>query len=334
MFRESGEAVPASRSGLKLVPGHERAGGADGCGFGHTALLYGDLDEYLAGTGQFLRDGDAAGEALMVAIPGERVEPLREALGDAAERVRFLDMRDLGRNPARIIPKVRNWAELQAAPGCRFIGEPFWPGRDEPEVVEATRHEALTNLAFADLELSVLCPYDVNELEPSVLEGAERTHPQLLRRADARASDLYTDPLEIWLASQWALPEPDQTMATLGLSEDLAAARQITEGCAREAGLSSSGVLDLVLAVDEAATNAVVHGRPPAELRIWREAAGIVCEVTDHGRLEDPLAGRRFPAPDWTAGRGLWLINQLCDLVELRPAADGTAIRMHAHSHR
>jgi anti-sigma regulatory factor (Ser/Thr protein kinase) len=334
MFRESGDAVRVSRSGLKLVPSHGMTEGTDGCGFGHTALLYADLDEYLAGTSQFLCEGDAAGDALMVAIPGERITPLRETLGLAADRIRFVDMRELGRNPARIIPKVRNWAELQPASRYRFIGEPIWPGRDESEVVEATRHEALINLAFADLELSALCPYDVNGLEPGVLEDAERTHPNVLRGADSRASDHYTDPVEIWLASQWALPEPRETMATMVLSEDLTAVRQVTEGCARAAGLSGPGVLDLVLAVDEAATNAVVHGLPPAELRIWREAAGIVCEITDHGHLDDPLAGRRFPAPDWTAGRGLWLINQLCDLVELRSVAGGTAIRMHAHTGR
>jgi hypothetical protein len=77
MFRESGDAVRVSRSGLKLVPSHGMTEGTDGCGFGHTALLYADLDEYLAGTSQFLSEGDAAGDALMVAIPGERITPLR-----------------------------------------------------------------------------------------------------------------------------------------------------------------------------------------------------------------------------------------------------------------
>ncbi len=329
-MRESGNAVRVSRSGLKLLPDHGTPSGHDECGLEHVALFYGDLDQYLAAASEFLRAGDAAGEALLVAIPGETIEPLREALGDTAERVRFLDMRELGRNPGRIIPKVRNWTELQEQPRCRFIGEPIWSERSESEVVEATRHEALINIAFADVEASILCPYDANGLAPSILADAERTHPQLISGADHRASERYTNPLEIWLASEWSLPEPGPTMATVGLSEDLAPIRQITEACGREAGLSSSAVLDLVLAVDEAATNAVLHGMPPAELRIWREPDGIVCEVTDYGKLEDPLAGRRFPSPDWTSGRGLWLINQLCDLVEVRPLADGTAVRMHA----
>ena len=333
-MRESGDAVGVARSGLTLVPGHATHSNSGARGCEHQALFYGDSDHYLAATGDFLRAGDAAGEALMVAIPGERIEPLREALGDTAERVRFLDMQELGRNPGRIIPKVRHWAELQRGVRCRFVGEPVWPQQDTAAVIEATRHEALVNLAFADVDASILCPYDANGLAPSVLADAERTHPHLTRGAERRPSDRYADPLEIWLASEWSLPEPGQTMATLALSEDLAQARQITESCGREAGLSGAAVLDLVLAVDEAATNAVIHGAPPAQLRIWGEPAGIVCEVTDRGRLEDPLAGRRFPAPEWPSGRGLWLINQVCDLVELRPVADGTAIRMHVRAGR
>jgi len=55
----------------------------------------------------------------------------------------------------------------------------------------------------------------------------------------------------------------------------------------------------------------------------------VVCEVTDGGRLDDPLAGRRTPAPSEPGGRGLWLMNQLCDLVELRATAAGVTLRLH-----
>ena len=45
--------------------------------------------------------------------------------------------------------------------------------------------------------------------------------------------------------------------------------------------------------------------------------------------ITDPLAGQRRPAPDATGGHGLWLVYQVCDLVELRSDASGTTIRMH-----
>jgi hypothetical protein len=51
-----------------------------------------------------------------------------------------------------------------------------------------------------------------------------------------------------------------------------------------------------------------------------------VCEIA--GRIDDPLVGRRSPDHDGEHGRGMWLINQLCDLVELRPGPAGTTLRL------
>ena len=46
-----------------------------------------------------------------------------------------------------------------------------------------------------------------------------------------------------------------------------------------------------------------------------------MCEVRD--------AGRERPAIDRDGGRGLWMVNQLCDLVELRSGDMGTVVRIH-----
>jgi anti-sigma regulatory factor (Ser/Thr protein kinase) len=62
---------------------------------------------------------------------------------------------------------------------------------------------------------------------------------------------------------------------------------------------------------------------------VWRDGDALVCEVRDRGQLGDPLAGRR-PTPEQPDGRGLWLVNQLCDLVQLRSSASGTVVRFHA----
>ncbi|PLW72621.1 sensor histidine kinase, partial [Streptomyces sp. DJ] len=44
----------------------------------------------------------------------------------------------------------------------------------------------------------------------------------------------------------------------------------------------------------------------------------------------DPLAGRRRPSPESAdGGRGLWMIHQLCDLVETRAGSGGLVLRMH-----
>ena len=55
----------------------------------------------------------------------------------------------------------------------------------------------------------------------------------------------------------------------------------------------------------------------------------MVCEVRDRGRIEEPLVGRRRPEPGARGGHGLWMANQLCDLVQLRSRRSGTSVRLH-----
>jgi anti-sigma regulatory factor (Ser/Thr protein kinase) len=80
--------------------------------------------------------------------------------------------------------------------------------------------------------------------------------------------------------------------------------------------------------VHELAANTVRHAGGPGRLTIWTEPGLIVCQVEDGGHIADPLAGRRSPPPGSMTGRGLLLVNQLCDLVRIRSGPDGTAIRV------
>jgi len=60
----------------------------------------------------------------------------------------------------------------------------------------------------------------------------------------------------------------------------------------------------------------------------------VVCEVNDDGYLQDPLVGRRRPTPDAMGGRGLWLANQLCDLVQVRNGVEGCVVRVRVEGCR
>jgi anti-sigma regulatory factor (Ser/Thr protein kinase) len=298
------------------------------CGFDHFALFYEGPDEYVTGCSEFVDGGLAADERVLVSIPGPKIGRLRAALGAGADRVEFWNMHEVGRNPGRIIPAVRDWVD-RGEGRCRFIGEPIWPGRTRTEVVEATRHEALINLAFADADAAILCPYDVAGLDRDVVLDAERTHPDLIHCGHGYVSGRYTDPVELWWAGDRAMPQPGEPVLRREIEFDLSEIRELTASAARRAGIDEERSQDLVLAVDEAATNALVHGSAPAELRIWREDHELICEVADRGCLTEPLAGRRRPMPQWRHGRGVWMMNQLCDLVELRPTVSGTVVRLH-----
>ena len=110
---------------------------------------------------------------------------------------------------------------------------------------------------------------------------------------------------------------------------DLAAVRAVVYRHARQAGLPESRAIDLVLAVSEVAANTVRHTKSPGSLKIWYDTDEIVCQIQDEGTITDPLAGRRQPSLEAMGGHGLWIVNQVCDAVEMRSDETGTTIRLH-----
>jgi anti-sigma regulatory factor (Ser/Thr protein kinase) len=110
---------------------------------------------------------------------------------------------------------------------------------------------------------------------------------------------------------------------------DLSAVRALVHRHALRAGLTEARAIDLMLAVSEVAANTVRHAKSPGCLDIWYDAKEIVCQIRDRGTISDPLAGRRRPALDALGGHGLWIVNQVCDEVEMRSDETGTTIRLH-----
>jgi anti-sigma regulatory factor (Ser/Thr protein kinase) len=110
---------------------------------------------------------------------------------------------------------------------------------------------------------------------------------------------------------------------------DLAAIRAIVHGYAIKAGLGEDRAIDLVLAVSEVAANTVRHAKSPGRLQIWYDAEEIVCQLQDEGIISDPLAGRRRPSLEARGGHGLWIVNEVCDQVEMASDETGTTIRLH-----
>ncbi len=208
------------------------------------------------------------------------------------------------------------------------MGEPIWPGRSPEEIREATRHEALINLAWPGAEIRVLCPYDADGLDPSVLADAERTHPWVIKDGVGSLSPSYSSVVPE--ASDEPLPTPPADAAQLRFDHgDLWTVRTLVAETAANAGLERTRAEDLVLAANEVATNALKHAREPGLVRVWTTPEAVVCQLEDPGHITDPLAGRHAPRPSANGGLGLWIVNQLCDLVELRTSAGGTTIRLH-----
>ena len=302
--------------------------------FQHEARFYSGVDEFLEATVPFIREGLERDEPMLVAVPQPRLDALRAEFRADLHRVALTDMADIGRNPAHIIPTWHDFLQRNGAGtrAVRGIGEPIWSGRSRAELAECQRHETLLNVAFAHSGTwKLLCPYDTNALPDDVLDEAERSHPWLSDGCTERRGSHHCDALDAMTAPHDApLPAVPAGVPSFPFGVDaVAAVRDYVGTIARGHGLDDHRADDLVLAAHELASNSVRHADGHGVVRVWRDDDRILCEVADHGRIDVPLAGRERPAADRLGGRGLWMANQLCDLMQIRTYADGNVVRLH-----
>lgn len=306
-------------------------------GFRHEALLYSGWAEFVAGTVPFIRGGLEAGEPVLVVESAAKIDMLRVALGHDADEVLFADMAKVGANPARIIPAWHDFVARHAdsGMGLRGIGEPIWKGRSDDELVECQRHESLLNVAFGrGRPWWLLCPYDTEHLDESVIDEARRSHEYISGRGSER-NDKFRGLEASGAPFDVPLPEPGTGVHQLAFNAaDLLSVRNLVFRHARAARLAPVRAEELVTAVNEVATNSVRHGGGSGRLRLWQESSALVCEIRDRGHFSRPLADRERPSSDVAAPRGLWLANQLCDLVQIRNLPDGTVVRLHKRRHQ
>ncbi len=305
--------------------------GTRGSAFQHEAFFYANDEEFLEGTSKFLREGADAGEPALAVLAEPKIRALRSALGSQSDAVHFADMAEVGSNPACIIPAWRDFVDEHRGRAIRGIGEPIWAERRPAELVECQHHESLLNLAFADrADFHLLCPYDTGALSDEVLEEAKRSHPLVRLDGAYRTSDCCRslDEVAIPFAKRLSDP-PERYFWQVFQRATLSGLRAFVTRYAHTTGLSTRNTEDLVLAVSEIAANVVVHGGSGGILRIWSEDDTVVCDVTGRGSIDSPLVGRELPKSIAAGGYGLWLANHVCDLVQIRSYATGTAVRLH-----
>ena len=227
----------------------------------HEALFYSGDADFLDRTEPFIRGAVDNDEPVVVAISRTKIERLRALIGPVQDKVRFVDIAEVGSNPVRIIPVWREFVDEHAESGVRLrgIGEPIWAERGPEELVECERHEALLNLAFSDASpLWLLCPYDVESLNQRVIHEAERNHPYLERQGEHQVSPAFRGLEDIAAPFDEPLP-PAPTSAerrSFSSAGDLADLRGFVAASASRFGLGEKRVTDLVLSADEIAATA------------------------------------------------------------------------------
>lgn len=110
-------------------------------------------------------------------------------------------------------------------------------------------------------------------------------------------------------------------------SADLPRVRRLTVTWATRAGMSAEAADDFVIAVNEIATNAVRHGSPRASLRLWVSGGAGVAEIRDSGHWIAAAAPAPLPRrPAEQGGMGLEVARMVCDGLQIKATASGTAV--------
>lgn len=300
--------------------------------FSHEALLYRGDEEFIQGIVSFVRRGLERAEPVRVVVSARKIALLQEALGSDAKLVEFTDMTEVGSNPARIIPAWRDFIDGNTDPDGQLwgVGEPICVARTADELVECQLHEALLNVAFSESAgFNLLCPYDLAALDDAVIDEAHATHASIGRNGQRAVSDRYRQDHFVNAPYLADLRQPPEERRELAFGEqDLARVRAFVEREARAAGLAGLSLEELVFVANELATNSLLYGGGRGVLRLWSEEESVVCEFIDGGELREPLVGRTRPERYQSGGRGLWLANQLCDLLQVRSHSGTTTVRL------
>ena len=123
--------------------------------------------------------------------------------------------------------------------------------------------------------------------------------------------------------------------------ETVDSAEQKATQFAEQLGFSEEEVLQISMAVREAAVNAVLHGNAydPAKkvtLELERTSSGMMITIRDQGKGLDPALVPDPLAPEnllKTSGRGIFLMRSFMDEVEIHPSQTGTELKLIKHVH-
>jgi anti-sigma regulatory factor (Ser/Thr protein kinase) len=311
-------------------------GAAARSGVRHRALLAGSPDDLDEASAAFVSEGLEAGTGLLLAMDEGRRSRLGARVGPAMDDAAFLEPSRLYASPAWTLARLRREIEGRTAGGepLRILAAPDWFGRPSAEREVWMSADAVANVAFttsAAAPVELVCAYDVSSAPADVVDAVHQTHPELVEAGRVRRNDAYTDPALYCTRHRGEqlppLPSPVEEhpfeAATLG------PLRRVVAAAATEAGVDPRRVPEVVLVVNEVATNSVRHAGGSGTARLATTPEYLVCEVVDDGVISAPFAGLLPPSRTGDGGYGLWLVHQLSELVQVRSGPAGSVVRMH-----
>lgn len=298
-------------------------------GFRHEAFLYESDDEFVGQMAAFLGAGLDEGASGLAVTTRSNCALLRDALGAASERVRFVNRDDWFFRPAKTIAAydaTLTGLARDGAASIRVVGEvQFGPTAEEWR--EWTAYEAILNRALAEHPAWFVCPYDRRALPEQVVEDAARTHPEVLTET-RQTSARFASPEET-VRDLTPAHEPLDELRALPLAGDPVTFRERLAAELAAAKVPETKAVNMLVAANEIIVNAFRHGGGAEEMRAGLVDGHFVCEISDRGPgLDDPLAGYLPPNLELGRGAGLWTARQLTSRLELIPGAEGLTVRL------
>ncbi|MFI9025525.1 ATP-binding protein [Streptomyces sp. NPDC053560] len=117
---------------------------------------------------------------------------------------------------------------------------------------------------------------------------------------------------------------------TFEAATDLAGLRHRVRQCAMEMGLTPHRTSDFILAVNEIAANAIVHGGGKARIILTHTGTGLRCVIADKGpgAAGSAQGADPFDKDGAEHGRGLWVARALADWFDVVACDAGTTVTL------
>ncbi len=300
----------------------------------HAVAFHRSRADLLLQLAPLVTAGLERGEPVALAVQPSTVDALSDMFGSISGLVQLAtpEGSEGGSGQTLAARRARQLRELTAQAGPVTVISEHWNRYDGVDGGFWTELDAAMNVALSDLPLEITCFFPEMPLHLAILDGARRNHPLLLVGGEQRRNPEHQRPREVLAELPAPAPvllgPPDLRLA-FGAWQ-LNEVRDAVESSLLAAGYARNRAEDVVLAVNEVATNAVEHGTSDAQISVWTAPDGFVFEVQDDGTLRDPLPGLRAPHPSEPRGRGVWIARQLCDSLHVWAGRTGTHVRMHA----
>lgn len=304
---------------------------ADAAGFDHTAVVHEGAPQLVAAVAPFVRAGVLRGLPVVVNLASPHLDLLRSALGADASQVVWRDTAGWEPHPARRLRVLGDAVAEHAVAGAgpvHFVGACPLAETPPAMVPEWLAFDAALNEVLAGAPVRMVCAYDRQHLPRSVVDEATASHPTL--GVDPRVPNPGFEGAESYLRRRRPVDLPVPASAPrVGGRVAPADARRFARQCMGELGASVELAADVEMALSEVVTNAWQAGATSVTVSCWRTHPGLAAQVDDDGPgLWDALAGYRRPDVNDDGGRGLWITRQLADVVQIRPTARGTSVRL------